>query len=239
MFTVRNAVFALLFVNLAFMAWAHWIDVPFEPPVNQADARLPRLVFAADAPAAAPKVIPAAVTAPAVAPAAAAGPSDASIATLSPTARRCVSVGPFNDAAQAERAGSLLQERGLAPQQRSEASDALEGYWVYVGGLKSAADETRALHTLQEAGISDARAMAAADDGRRVSVGLFSDRTRAEKRARAVEHLGFSPDIVERHKNAPVFWLDLDLGTSDAAVPTEGLALADPSGSRIQIKVCP
>ena len=38
MFTVRNAVFALLFVNLAFMAWAHWIDVPFESPVNPTDA---------------------------------------------------------------------------------------------------------------------------------------------------------------------------------------------------------
>src|SRR5665213_1947796 len=156
MITVRNAVFALLFVNLAFMAWAHWIDVPFEPPVNQADARLPRLVFAADAPVAAAKVIPAAVTAGAVAPAAGGAPPDASIATLSPAARRCVSVGPFNDMAQAQHAGSLLQERGFAPQQRSEASAALEAYWVYVGGLKSAADEVRALRTLQEAGIADA-----------------------------------------------------------------------------------
>src|ERR1700689_4940939 len=128
MFTVRNAVFALLFVNLAFMAWAHWIDVPFEPPVNQADAHLPRLVFAADASVAAPKVIPAAVNSPTMAPAAAAGPADASIAALSPTARRCASVGAFRDAAQAEHAGSRLQERGLAPVQRSEASDALEGY---------------------------------------------------------------------------------------------------------------
>jgi hypothetical protein len=238
MITVRNTVFVLLFVNLAFMAWAHWIDVPFEPTVNQADARLPRLVLATDAPAAAPDVAPVAVT-PAAVTATAAPSSDASIATLSPAARRCVSVGPFNDVAQAEHAGSLLQERGFTPQPRSEAGDALEGYWVYVGGLKSAADETRALHTLQEAGISDARAMAAADDGRRVSVGLFSERPRAEKRARAVEHLGFSPDIVERHRSAAVYWLDLDLGTSDAAVPTEGLALADQSGSRIQIRVCP
>jgi hypothetical protein len=158
---------------------------------------------------------------------------------MAAAARRCVSVGPFNDLAQETHAAALLQERGFAPQQRTEDGDVRDGFWVYVGGIKSPADETRVLRTLQEAGISDAHAMAGADDGRRVSVGLFTDRSRAERRARVVEHLGFSPDIVERRRPGTVYWVDLDLGTSDAAVPTEGLAPADQGGSRIQVRVCP
>jgi cell division septation protein DedD len=158
---------------------------------------------------------------------------------MASAARRCVSVGPFNDPAQQTRAAALLQERGFAPQQRTEDGDVHDGFWVYVGGIKSPADETRVLRTLQDAGISDAHAMAAADDGRRVSVGLFTERSRAERRARVVEHLGFSPDIVERRRPGTVYWVDLDLGTSDAAVPTEGLAPADQGGSRIQVRVCP
>ena len=230
---VRIAVIILLFVNLVFMAWAHWIDVPPEPPVNQADARLPRMLLAGEAqaapvPSATPHVAPATGTT-----------TEASTATETPPAKRCVSIGPFNDLAQETHAASLLQERGFAPQQRTEAGDVRDGYWVYLGGLKSAADETHALHSLEEAGITDAHAVPAADDGRRISVGLFTERPRAERRARAVQHLGFSPDIVERRRSGTVYWIDLDLGASDAAVPTEGLAAPEQGESRIQVRVCP
>jgi len=230
--TVRIAVIILLFVNLVFMAWARWIDVPPEPAMNQADARLPRLMLATEAeakPASARTAVAAAAT----------PPSEASTATETPAARRCVSVGPFNDVAQQTRAASLLQERGFSPQERTEAGDVRDGYWVYLGGLKSAADEARALRSLQDAGITDAHAVPAADDGRRVSVGLFTERPRAERRARVVQHLGFSPDIVERRRSGTIYWIDLDLGTSDAAVPTEGLAAPDQGESRIQVRVCP
>jgi cell division septation protein DedD len=158
---------------------------------------------------------------------------------MTPAARHCVSVGPFNDLAQETHAASLLQERGFTPQQRTEDGDVRDGYWVYVGGIKNAADETRVLRTLQDAGISDAHAMASADDGRRISVGLFTERPRAERRARVVEHLGFSPDIVERRRPGTLYWLDLDLGTSDTPVSTDGLAPADQGGARIQARACP
>jgi SPOR domain len=230
--TVRIAVCALLFVNLAYMAWAHWIDVPVEPAVNQTDVHLPRLVLASEAPTR-PAAVPPPVTARA------APPSQASTPTATPDAKGCVSVGPFNDLAQETRAASLLQDRGFTPQQRTEEGDVRDGYWVYLGGLKSAADEARALKSLQDAGISDAHAVPATDDGRRVSVGLFIERPRAERRARAVQHLGFSPDIVERRRAGTVYWIDLDLGTSDVAVPTEGLAALDQGESRIQVRVCP
>jgi len=229
---VRIAVFSLLFVNLAYMAWAHWIDAPVDPVVNQADMYLPRLMLANELPAR-PAVSPASSTAPV------ARANEPSTATATPDAKRCVSVGPFNDLAQETRAASLLQERGFTPQQRTEDGDVRDGYWVYVGGLKSAADETRALKSLQDAGINDAHAVTASDDGRRISVGLFIERPRAERRARAVQHLGFSPDIVERRRAGTVYWIDLDLGTSDAAVPTDGLAALDQGESRIQVRVCP
>jgi cell division septation protein DedD len=230
--SVRTAVIALLFVNLVFMAWGHWIDVPPEPAVNQADTHLPRLVLASEA-----QREPSLARAPV---AAATGlQSETSTVTETPPQKRCVSIGPFNELAQATHAATLLQGRGFTPQQRSEAGDVRDGYWVYLGGLKSAADEARALKSLQDAGITDAHAVPAADDGRRVSVGLFTERPRAERRARAVQHLGFSPDIVERRRSGTIYWIDLDLGTSDAAVPTEGLAAPDQGESRIQVRVCP
>jgi cell division septation protein DedD len=229
---MRTAVVILLFVNLVFMAWGHWIDTPSEPAVNQADAHLPRLVLASELPPRLAKIpsAVAAVSAPA---------SEALAPGATSDVKRCVSVGPFNDTAQQMRAASRLQDRGFTPKERTEAGDVRDGYWVYLGGLKSAADETRALKILQEAGITDAHAVPASDDGRRVSVGLFTERPRAERRARAVQHLGFSPDIVERRRSGTIYWIDLDLGSSDAAVPTEGLVAPEQGESRIQVRVCP
>src|SRR5690606_22141092 len=85
----------------------------------------------------------------------------------------------------------------------------------------------------------DAHAMPESTDGRRVSVGLFSDRQRADRRARAVERLGFKPQITERRQSGTVYWVDLDLGTNDSPVPTEGLVSLEEPGSRIEVRVCP
>src|ERR1700736_1162741 len=104
------------------MAWAHWIDVPVEPAVK-ADVHLPRLVLANEAP-----VRPAAVQARAATPSA--PPSAAPTATVTPDVKRCMSVGPFNNLAQETRAASVLQQRGLAPRERTELGDVSDGYWV-------------------------------------------------------------------------------------------------------------
>jgi hypothetical protein len=237
---VRNAILILLLVNLVFMAWTHWIDVPAEPVVSQADAHLPRLVLASEAPPGrlAPKGAVTAAT-PVTQPPAATPVSEASAAAAAPPAgHRCVSVGPFNDLAQETRAAGLLQQRGLTPQARTEPGEVRDGFWVYVAGIKSAADEAQVLRTLQEAGINDAHAIAPTADGRRVSVGLFIERPGAERRARAVEHLGFAPDIVDRHKPGSVYWVDLDLGSSDAAVPTEGLVPATEIPVKAEPRAC-
>jgi hypothetical protein len=233
MYNARTAVFILIFANLVFMAWAHWIDVPREVPVSQADARLPRLVLASEAPAR-----PSATPQP-PATSTTAAPSEIFATAATANSQRCVSVGPFSDFAQQTHAASVLQTRGFSPQQRTEQGDVRDGYWVFVGGIKSAADEARALRTLQDAGIVDAHATATADDGRRVSVGLFMERPRAERRARAVQHLGFSPDIVERRRPSTVYWVDLNLGSADVPVSTEGLASSDDGGSQIQVRACP
>jgi hypothetical protein len=242
---VRNAILILVLVNLLFMAWTHWIDVPTEAAANPGDAQLPRLALASEA-TSAPAAPKGAATATAPTPTASqpppiAGASGAATpaATAAASAgHRCVTVGPFNDQAEETHAAGILQQRGFTPQARTEPGEVRDGYWVYVAGIKSAADEAQVLRTLQDAGIPDAHAIAASADGRRVSVGLFIERPGAERRARSVEHLGFSPDIVDRHKAGTVYWVDLDLGASDAAVPTEGLVPATETPLKVQPRAC-
>jgi hypothetical protein len=59
---VRNVFLAVVFANLAYFAWSHWIDKPPPPPVNESIARLPRLKLAQERPAPRPAANTAAKT---------------------------------------------------------------------------------------------------------------------------------------------------------------------------------
>jgi signal recognition particle subunit SEC65 len=236
---VRVTFFVLLAMNLVYLAWAGWIDTPAPPPVARSGPPLPELALVSDRKLSdqAQPITPREGDRPAAQTIAAV--TDAGSPRTNAPAARCVSVGPFNDLARAARGAAILRERGFNPRQRAEEGDPWEGFWVYVGGLKSAADETRVLKSLERAGINDAHAMPEASEGRRVSVGLFSEKERAEKRAQAVKRLGYAAEIVERKQPGTVYWVDMDMGANERTVPTEGLLAVEDAGSRLEIRVCP
>ncbi len=229
----------MLALNLLYLAWAGWIDVPASGlTANQSRSTLPELVLASEHRG----VDQTQPSRPDGAPAVAQTVSSVSGGDDVPgigRSTRCVSVGPFADIVRAARGAALLRGRGFNPRQRAEAGGVWEGFWVYIGGLESEADEARVVKTLERAGVTDARVMPESPEGRRVSVGLFSDEERAQKRAQAVKRLGYAADVVERRQPGTVYWVDLDLGQTERTVPTEGLLSGEGAGARLEIRVCP
>jgi hypothetical protein len=234
---VRVVVYLLLAVNLVYLAWGGWVHAPeLVEPVKQADPSLPQLALASEGiPRSDQPATVASASASAVVPVASAAAESISTA---PAASRCVSVGPFNDLAQAARGAALLRDRGLNPRQRAEQGEMWDGYWVSIPSGTSDS-EAKVMKALERAGISDARVMPEAENGRRVSVGLFSERDRAEKRAQAVKKLGYTAEITERRQPGTVYWVDLEINANDRSVPTEGLLSLESAGSRLEIRVCP
>ncbi len=216
---MRNAFIALLVVNLVYFAWAHWVDEPRPPPVNEALAKLPRLKLLAELP---PEQRPATNT-----------------RTALNDAPACMSVGPFGDITNAARAAGILASKGFAPQQRAEEAGTQEGYWVYVGGLKDEIEADRARVSLQNSGLRDALVMPPGTEaGRRLSLGLFSDRARAEQRAAAVKRMGFKAEVAEHKLPQTVYWIDLTPRPGMTTVPIADL-FAEGVGSRIAVQACP
>ncbi|HTD11273.1 MAG TPA: SPOR domain-containing protein [Steroidobacteraceae bacterium] len=224
MFTVRNVLFALLFANLAYFAWAHWVDAPRPVVENAALAKLPRLKMRNE------------VVQPVPAPA----PASAHKTALQATgAGSCVSIGPFGDIGSSARAAAVLKDKGFDPQQRAVAGETSDGFWVYVGGLKSDKDVERVRQDLVFHGITDARAMTdSGATGRRVSVGLFSERERAEKRAKQVQKLGLKAEVAERKLPVSVYWVDVTPPSERSSVPIDDL-LAEGIGSKVGVEACP
>jgi hypothetical protein len=228
---VRAAFFVLLAVNVLFLAWGSWVDTPRQAKANDATSRLPRLQLVSELPAAERTAETGGETRKTAL---------RGLAPVGPPSEtpRCMSVGPFSDLTNAARAASVLRERGFSPQQRAEEGERWEGFWVSIGGIGSDPEATRVLRNLERNGITDAHTMPASDEGRRISVGLFSERGRAERRAQAVQKMGLKPEITERKQPGTVYWVDMSVRPGGATVPVQEIA-PEGSGSRVSVQACP
>jgi SPOR domain len=243
---VRAAFFLLLFVNLAFLAWAGWVDAPQPVAPNAEYAKLPQLKLIDEVPhgrrpsAAAQRKTALEVTSPVLPP----GDSLASRSVTAPTptlaaAAQCLSIGPFDDAAAAIRGALLLHEKGFAPRQRSAEGQVSKGYWVYIDGLKADHDVQQVLRTLEQAHVDDARVMPDTGEAYQVSVGLFSDRERADHRAQAVQKLGLQPLVAERKVAGTVFWMDVEVASGIPGPSPRDLVAQDGRGGSAAMQVVP
>jgi len=226
---VRIAFFLLLFANLVFLAWAQWIDAPQPAPSNDLYAKLPRLKLVGEEPSHNNR------------PSSGSGSARKTALQLpAPTASaRCISVGPFENEAALTGETLLLREKGLTGRQRTQEGEVSKGFWVYIGGLKSDRDVAQVMRTLQQSHLDDAKAIQDSnDDTRRVSVGFFTDRERADRRAASLTKLGLEPQVSERKVPDTVFWMDIDV-PPEAATPTApeltGTAVLAP----IEVAPCP
>lgn len=124
---MRAALFLLLFVNLAFFAWAQWLapqaaQLPASPRVDA-----PRLQLAVE-------------TQPAVT-----------------TEGRCVTVGPFATTELAARARQTLTDSGYPSVPREVSVPVVDGYWVYLESPPTESGERRLLERLRRGGVPEAQ----------------------------------------------------------------------------------
>lgn len=239
---MRTVFLALLAANLLFLAWARWIDAPSDTGTQDSLSRLPRLQLVNESPPGGGPT--SAIASFAAAPLVNSPRPDSKLAMAEQTslqtagsAQSCTSVGPFNDIASAARAAGLLTQRGFRLQQRAEEGETIEGYWVFVGGMQSDEDVADVVRRLEKSGFTDAHVMKNYSTNRRVSVGMFSTRGRAENRAVAVRNMGFQPEIGERRFPGTVYWVDVLTPTSRKLPPA--YSFADIGHAKVSMEACP
>jgi hypothetical protein len=204
---LRTAFFLLLSANLAFFAWAQWLAPPRAELAASPSVNAPRLMLATE-------------TGTAVA----------------LTSARCVTVGPFPSSELAARARQTLTDSGYASAPREVATTVLDGYWVYLEAPPTEGAERRTLDRLRKGGITDAQVVGEAGAPRRISLGIFSDESRAAAQSERVAKLQFLPQIEAREKAATAIWLDLAL--KSGSPPLEGQKF--PAGeAELEFRPCP
>jgi hypothetical protein len=151
----------------------------------------------------------------------------------------CTSVGPFADLGQASQAQATLRASGYSPRQRAEEGELWTGYWVSVRNLTTREAAERALRTLTENGITDVYLMPGSDPANLLSLGVFSDYQRAQRRAEEVRALGLTPEISDRKRAGSVFWIDVDLREPGELLDTSIFQVGQSRILRLEMRECP
>jgi hypothetical protein len=157
---------------------------------------------------------PPAVTATVAAvPAPATGVSAASI-------QACVSYGPFPSADAVGQGMTRLKTAGLSASQRTVPGKAKLGYWVYLPPFGSHKEADAATAMLKKRGVKDIYVVADEANRNAVSLGVFNQKEGATQREKEIRKLGLRPQMAERFRDEPRYWLDAK--GPDSAMPGAG-----------------
>jgi len=242
----------LLLVNALYFIWSNVIDVqvssldrvPPRPAVPP-----PRIVLAKEAqqnpretgPAEEPTPPIRDVVPPKVDPLESAGNVQPPAAEVASTEDRmtCTSVGPFSDLGQASQAQATLRSLGFEPRQRVEQGELWTGYWVSVRDFATRDAAEAALKILNQNGLTDVYLMPGAEPDNVLSLGVFSDYQRAQRRAEQVKAIGLSPEISDRKRSGSVFWLDVNLKEPGQTIDTSVFQVGQSRILRLELRACP
>ncbi|HEY5761175.1 MAG TPA: SPOR domain-containing protein [Steroidobacter sp.] len=151
----------------------------------------------------------------------------------------CSSVGPFADLGQASQAQATLRSQGFEPRQRVEQGELWTGYWVSVRDLTTRDTAEAALKTLNDNGITDVYLMPGSDPPNVLSLGVFSDYQRAQRRADEVRAIGLTAQISDRKRAGSVFWIDVDLKEPGQTIDTSLFQVGQSRILRLELRGCP
>ena len=128
---------------------------------------------------------------------------------------------------------------GFTPRQRLEQGELWVGYWVSVQNFQSREAAEAALRSLVDSGVTDVYLMPGSDPANVLSLGVFSDYQRAQRRAEEIRVLGLEPRIDDRKRAGSVYWIDVDLTEPGQTIDTS-IFRSDPGKiTRLELRACP
>jgi hypothetical protein len=244
---LKSIVVCLVLANVGYFLWARGIAKPPETPPPAVPAATLKLASESSetAHAAGPEAGSGAAGISGVV--GSGGGTDASRADsgdgaklgLLTNVKRCISVGPFRDVAEAAHAATTLRGGGYDPRQRVADGDVWAGVWVYLPLPAARAAGDQILAKLKAGGIDDALEMPGPNDGSVISLGLYSESKRAQTRVAQAQALGFNPGIADRKRTGNVYWIDIDLKPTDSLLNPADLQSETGRIVRLEVKGCP
>jgi len=126
------------------------------------------------------------------------------------TARRCYTLGPLRSEESALALAALIEAEGVAVGTREREEEEIAGYWVYLPQFESRRAALAVTRELADKGVKDYYVVPNGDYVNAVSLGLFSEPQRADRRTRQIAALGYEALTSVRYRTRKLYWLDYD-----------------------------
>jgi len=149
---------------------------------------------------------------------------------------RCVSIGPFTEETAADDARAALAEAGFDPRPATREAEVWDGYWVYLGRIDSMQEAREIAADLGSGGIDDTQIMPNTDSGIVLSLGVFSEISRAGTQAERASRIGYQATIADSMRTTETQWLDVSLSGEDS--PLLDLLQVPGTISRLEQVAC-
>lgn len=147
--------------------------------------------------------------------------------------RTCYTLGPMMSEKALEKLRSRLEERGYSVETRSIEQQETAGSWVYLPPYENRKQALKIAAELARKGIKDYYVVTDKEFRNAVSLGLFSDKGRANRRMAHIRTLGYQPRKMVRYRDRTYHWLDYD-ETSDAPLPEDVWSDLGSSKQKVQ-----
>ncbi len=205
--SLRALVVFLAVLNLGVVAW--WLSRPDVAPaaaIEEAPSGIARLQLISERPA----------TRPAPAPAAEATATPPPVTTVEDTTppaapERCISLGPFADAAALAAAQATLRPSALRLRTREVREGGERGWRVYLPAAADRAAADAAADKLKAAGFTDLLIVGDGAEANSIGLGRFSGEARAQQHAEALRAAGFEARAEPLGEARTASWIDLAL----------------------------
>ncbi len=192
--SLRALIVFLAVLNLGIAAW--WLLRPDAAPTATEDAPsgVARLQLLSERPGSErplTRSAPSATTATTVLPPSAAAAAVKTAETPPAATQRCLSIGPFADAAALAAAQTALRPGALRLRSRETREGGGRGWRVYLPAVADRAAANAAADKLKAAGFTDLLVVGDGAEANSVALGRFSGEARAQQHATALRAAGF------------------------------------------------
>ena len=133
--------------------------------------------------------------------------------------RSCVTLGPFKTAADAEAVMAEYDAEGMRTGMRSTEGQLFIGHWVQIRDIPDRQAGNDMLAKLRDGGLGDAYLVPTEEEGLKISLGLFGEKSRAERIELQAKSMGLPADITPRMRDATIFYVDIGLTPGRGAGP--------------------
>ena len=117
----------------------------------------------------------------------------------------CRTIGPLASDGAAGALRDRLSEQGIPATLRQSKTQAPSGYQVYLQ-VASSGKAAEVVSGLEAAGMTDYFV----GKGNRISLGIFSSKSKAQVRLRMIRELGYDARLDVRYKTRKVYWIDIE-----------------------------